>query len=78
MCRFGSTISPLRFVNGEATEYSRLSGYWFVRYDEGSVRELYRCGGVFPSLDFFYVKHRGKKTAFVENIIPQPEEREKS
>ena len=33
---------------------------------------------VFSIFGFFYVKHRGKKTAFVENIIPQPEEREES
>lgn len=31
---------------------------------------------VFSVFGFFYAKHRGKKTTFVENIIPQPEEPE--
>lgn len=62
-------------VNGEALN---IQGYLDIGlYD--TMKDLFVnfIGAVvFSIFGFFYVKHRGKKTAFVENIIPQPEERE--
>ena len=64
-------------VNGEALN---IQGYLDIGlYD--TMKDLFVnfIGAVvFSIFGFFYVKHRGKKTAFVENIIPQPEEREES